>query len=118
MTTMATTHDYAGCRIQVCGLCDAYSDGYSHGKDKAFFEIRAVPDAGHAQDCGCRPCNAVRDSVRAMVGLDQGALQGKYAAAARRLTQTAEPAHLRDCAGPGCGASCTCWCHAVEAESI
>ena len=22
--------------------------------------------------------------------------------------------HLEDCAGPGCGASCTCWCHAGE----
>ena len=115
---MATTHDYAGCRIAVCGLCDAYGDGYSDGKTKAFDEIRALPDAGHAKDCGCRPCNAVRDSVRAMVGLNQGGLSPKYAAAARRLTQTAEPAHLRDCAGPGCDASCTCWCHAVEAESI
>ena len=72
MTTMATTHDYAGCRIAVCGLCDAYGDGYSDGKTKAFDEIRALPDAGHAKDCGCRPCNAVRDSVRAMVGLNQG----------------------------------------------
>ena len=22
--------------------------------------------------------------------------------------------HLEDCAGPGCGATCLCWCHAWE----
>ena len=93
---MATTHDYAGCRIAVCGLCDAYGDGYSDGKTKAFDEIRAVAASGHTQDCGCRPCSAVRDSVRAVIGLDQSGLRGKYAAAARRLTQTAKPAHLQD----------------------
>ena len=88
---MATTHNYAGCQVAVCQQCDSYADGYTAGKDKAFSEIRAVPSSGHRQDCGCRPCNAVRASVRAMVGLDHGGLRGKYAAAARRLTQPAEP---------------------------
>ena len=87
---MPTVHNYAACQVEVCVQCDSFSDGYTAGKDKAFSEIRAVPASGHTQDCGCRPCNAVRDSVRAMVGLD-GGLRGKYAAAARRLTQPAEP---------------------------
>ena len=26
-----------------------------------------------------------------------------------QLVPPREPPHLQDCAGPGCGASCTCW---------
>ena len=87
---MVAVHDYASCPGDPCRLCDAYADGWTQGKAKAFAEIRAVPSSGHTQDCGCRPCSSVRDAVRDVVGLGRG-LRGKYAAAARRLTQPAEP---------------------------
>ena len=60
---MVAVHDYAGCPADPCRLCDAYADGYTAGKTKAFDEIRAVPTSGHAADCGCRPCRAFRDTA-------------------------------------------------------
>ena len=49
----------------------------------------------HALDCGCRPCETVRQVVRKV------------------LQAAGEPVllpdrHIEDCAGPGCGASCGC----------
>ena len=69
---MPTVHDYAGCQVEVCVQCDSYTAGYTAGKGKAFFEIRAVPSSGHTQDCACRPCSSVRDAIRGMIGIDQG----------------------------------------------
>ena len=76
---MPTVHDYAACSIEICLACDSFSDGWTAGKAKAYAEIRAVPASGHSSDCGCQPCSAVRDSIRAMIGLDQGGLTPKYA---------------------------------------
>ena len=54
-------HNYAGCAVEPCGTCAAYGDGYSDGKDKAYFEIDvALDEANHAAGCGCRPCATVR----------------------------------------------------------
>ena len=33
-----SSHNYAGCQDSACTLCDAYSDGYTRGKDKGVFE--------------------------------------------------------------------------------
>ena len=44
--------------------CACYTEGYSHGKDKAHFEIRAVLDSNHAAGCGCEPCKTVRTVIR------------------------------------------------------
>ena len=35
-----STHDYAGCQNPICALCDAYGDGYTAGKEAAYFEVR------------------------------------------------------------------------------
>ena len=34
------THDYAACQDPICALCEAYGDGYTAGKEKAYFEVR------------------------------------------------------------------------------
>ena len=34
------THDYAACQDLSCVRCDAYGDGYSAGKEMAYFEVR------------------------------------------------------------------------------
>ena len=44
--------------------CACYVEGYAQGKDKAHFEVRGVLDAGHADDCGCEPCNTAREVLR------------------------------------------------------
>ena len=122
---MSTVHDYAGCQVEVCVQCDSYADRYSAGKTKAYAEIRSVPASGHSQAYQCRPCSAVRDSIRAVVGLDQGGLRPKWAKMLDKIRRQhqqaqrpAEAQHLRDCAGPGCGATCTCWCHAQEERAF
>ena len=33
-------HNYAGCQDPICVLCEAYGDGYTAGKEKAYFEVR------------------------------------------------------------------------------
>ena len=104
---MTTTHNYASCQVPVCLACDSYADGYTAGKTKAFFEIEQAPDRTHSQTCGCRPCTVVRGVVKRVDSGDR-----------RADRHDRERPHLQDCAGPGCGASCTCWCHATEAESI
>ena len=32
------SHDYAACQDPICPLCEAYGDGYTAGKEKAYFE--------------------------------------------------------------------------------
>lgn len=60
-------HDYAGCQVAPCPLCEAYGDGYAAGKAKAFEEVRARAQAWqsapHADDCGCEPCISVRTVI-------------------------------------------------------
>ena len=54
-------HNYTGCQERVCTLCDAYSDGYMRGKDKALFESAlAVIHWQSEPDCQCSACNALR----------------------------------------------------------
>ena len=53
-----TTHDYAGCQNPICALCDAYGDGYTAGKEMAYFEVRNWHPQQHAPSCGCNPCMA------------------------------------------------------------
>ena len=78
-----------------------YGAGYTHGKDKAHFEVR-MWDGSHSRDCGCEPCETVR-AVIAAVAAQASLLPRSY--------RTRDHHHLQDCAGPGCGASCLCWCH-------
>ena len=42
------THNYAGCQEPVCALCDAYGDGYTAGKEMAYFEVRNWHPQQHA----------------------------------------------------------------------
>ena len=65
-----TTHDYAGCQLEACALCDAYGDGYTHGKDNARFEVYTIIDAPHAPDCGCEPCRVIRRVRHGFLGAD------------------------------------------------
>ena len=53
-------HNYAACQDPACALCDAYGDGYSAGKEKAYFEVRNWHPKQHAPSCGCNPCMAAR----------------------------------------------------------
>ena len=96
------THDVAGCALLACELCDAYGSGWAAGKDKLAFEVEAVKDNPHGAGCGCRPCALVR------VVLGVATVPGPLSGAARPAV------HLSDCAGPGCGATCGCWCHVHE----
>ena len=98
----AMTHDVAGCALLACELCDAYGSGWAAGKDKLAFEVEAVKDNPHGAGCGCRPCALVR------VVLGVATVPGPLSGAARPAV------HLSDCAGPGCGATCGCWCHVHE----
>ena len=36
---MTGSHDPADCELAVCHRCDSYGDGYSAGKDAAYFAI-------------------------------------------------------------------------------
>ena len=95
----SSTHEPADCELAACDRCDAYGDGYSAGKDAAYFAISTWELGAHASDCGCRPCLAIRQAV------------------SKVLQAAGEPVllpdrHLEDCDGTGCGASCGCWCHA------
>ena len=95
----SSPHEPADCELAACDRCDAYGDGYAAGKDAAHFETRVWELGTHALDCGCRPCETIRQVVRKV------------------LQAAGEPVllpdrHLEDCAGPGCEASCGCWCHA------
>ena len=61
------THDPALCDRHSCTRCDAYGDGYARGKEKAYFEVRAVLDGlDHARGCGCEPCKLIRDVLEAV----------------------------------------------------
>ena len=46
----------------IMALCDAYGDGYSAGKETAYFEVRNWHPQQHAPSCGCLtdPCIAAR----------------------------------------------------------
>ena len=52
-------HDPALCSAPDCGLCNAFNVGYSAGKAKAQFELRAL-DHYPAAGCGCEPCKTAR----------------------------------------------------------
>ena len=43
--------------------CVCYERGYSHGKNKAHFELRHHVRANHAGGCGCEPCRTLRAIV-------------------------------------------------------
>ena len=91
--------DPAYCELAVCDRCDSYGDGYSAGKDAAYFAISTWELGAHASDCGCRPCLAIRQAVsKVLLAADEPVLLPDQ--------------HLDDCAGPDYGASCGCWCHA------
>ena len=48
---------------QVCDHdepCGCYVEGYAQGKDKAHFEVRNILGAGHADGCGCEPCQTLQ----------------------------------------------------------
>ena len=97
-----STHEPASCVAAVCPLCEAYENGYVVGKSKAHNEVRAQTlDDTHGRGCGCEPCRTVWIVRKAV--LDELAVEPVLL----------PDHHLQDCAGPGCGASCACWCHAA-----
>ena len=59
-------HDPARCQRPICPECDAFNAGYSTGKAKAHFELRAL-DHDPAAGYGCEPCKTAR-IVRARRG--------------------------------------------------
>ena len=47
--------------------CACYAKGYVQGKDKVYFEIRAMlNDNTHAARCGCEPCLIIREVREAL----------------------------------------------------
>ena len=94
------SHDYAECQFPLCALCQGYVEGYASGKQKAHDEVRMWELGSHEPDCGCNPCLSARVVVLEFVS-------------ANSKPMTLPDRHLEDCAGPGCGASCACWCHAA-----
>ena len=97
-------HDYAGCLFPLCALCQGYAEGYAAGKQKAHDEVRLWKLGAHEPDCGCDPCLSALAVVQEFLS-------------ANSKPVTLPDRHLEDCAGPGCGASCACWCHAAERPS-
>ena len=65
-----TTHDYAACQAPICALCDAYGDGYTAGKEMAYFEVRNWHPQQHAPTCGCNPCITARSVIEKARGAD------------------------------------------------
>ena len=63
-------HNYAGCHDPICALCEAYGDGYTAGKEKAYFEVRTWHPKEHAPSCGCNPCMAARSVIEKIVDAD------------------------------------------------
>ena len=66
------THDYAACQDPICPLCEAYGDGYTAGKEKAYFEVRTWHPKEHAPSCGCNPCMAARSVISKIADADSG----------------------------------------------
>ena len=62
------THDYATCQDLSCVRCDAYGDGYSAGKETAYFEVRNWHPKEHAPSCGCNACMAARSVIEKLTG--------------------------------------------------
>ena len=60
------TSHYDTCTDPLCVRCDAYGDGYSRGKEKAFWEVRTWHPKEHAPSCGCNPCMAARSVIEKM----------------------------------------------------
>ena len=60
----SSPHEPADCELAVCDRCDSYGDGYAAGKAAAHFETRVWELGAHALDCGCRPCETIRQVVR------------------------------------------------------
>ena len=57
---MTQLSHYDTCTDPLCVRCDAYGDGYSRGKDKAFFEVQRWIPGQHSALCGCEPCLTVK----------------------------------------------------------
>ena len=64
------SHNYAACQDPICPLCEAYGDGYTVGKEKAYFEVRSWHPKEHAPSCGCNPCMAARSVIEKIVDAD------------------------------------------------
>ena len=56
-------HDYAACQDMSCVRCDAYGDGYTAGKEAAYFKVRNWHPKQHAPSCGRNPCIAARSVI-------------------------------------------------------
>ena len=99
-----SAHEPALCALPACPECDAYGLGYTHGKAKLADEVRWTlrDKRGHAAGCGCAPCVLIAD-----------VLEAALAVSVRPAVLDAD-GHTRDCAGPGCGATCGCPCHVGE----
>ena len=91
-----TMPDASSALRSVPGLCARATPG----KQKAHDEVRMWQLGAHEPDCGCNPCLSALAVVLEFVS-------------ANSKPMTLPDRHLEDCAGPGCGASCACWCHAA-----
>ena len=48
--------------------CGCYGEGYAAGKDKAYFEVRALAEGReHGPGCECGPCQTTRALIAALV---------------------------------------------------
>ena len=59
----------------LAGYRDGKAQGYDDGKAKAFGEVELIMGAGHARDCGCRPCGVAWAVWRAMVERQQAGVR-------------------------------------------
>ena len=58
-------HDYYFCHLSDCQRCADYADGYT---DSAL-DVREWELGEHSPDCGCTPCETVREVIRSFVGM-------------------------------------------------
>ena len=52
-------HEFAGCQLSDCDLCEHYALGYAAGRHSTYIEIESLPGNSHSPDCGCQACVTV-----------------------------------------------------------
>ena len=113
-------HDPAGCRQEPCQRCDDYGFGYSVGKSKALFEVKAWRPGAHAADCRCghglEPSNmaVVSPRPRGMSAPTQVTRPGATCAA--RRPRPGVSGGSRAAGNRDCGA--LAWARADESRSV
>ena len=72
------SHNYSGCQLPACELCDAYNEGYAAGKDKAHAELRAGDYLSHPDEDGCAPCLTFKHILAQMRSVTIGRVLNAY----------------------------------------